>query len=71
VAGLGRPVLVGVSRKRFLGALTGRDTPDRLEAGLAAAAVAVYAGAGIVRTHDVAPTVPALRVAEALRAARR
>lgn len=71
IAALGRPVLVGMSRKRFLGALTGRDTPDRLEAGLAAAAVAVFAGAAIVRTHDVAATIPALRVAEALRAARR
>ena len=73
---LGRPVLVGASRKSFLGATAA--TPEaplpvdqRLEAGLAAAAVAVYLGARIVRTHDVAETVPAVRIADALRDARR
>lgn len=71
LAALRRPLLVGVSRKRFLGTLTGREVADRLEAGIAAAAVAVYEGAAVVRTHDVAATVPALRVAEALRTARR
>jgi len=70
LADLGRPVLVGVSRKRFLGELSGRPVDGRLEAGLAAAAVAVYEGARIVRTHDVAATVPALRIAVELRAAR-
>jgi dihydropteroate synthase len=66
---LGQPVMVGVSRKRFLGALTG-DLPadERLEAGLAAAAMAVGRGAAIVRTHDVEATVRALAVAAAIRA---
>lgn len=71
IAAHGRPVLVGLSRKRFLGALTEREADGRLEAGLAATAAAVMAGAAIVRTHDVAATIPALRIAEALRAARR
>ncbi|HUK64850.1 MAG TPA: dihydropteroate synthase [Dongiaceae bacterium] len=70
LAALGAPVLIGVSRKRFLGALAG-DLPadERLEAGLAAAAIAVRNGAAIVRTHDVEPTVRALRVAFAIRMA--
>jgi dihydropteroate synthase len=64
-------VLVGVSRKRFLGALTGDLPPDeRLEAGIAAAALAVGNGASIVRTHDVRATVRALAVATAFRARR-
>jgi len=66
----GRPVLIGVSRKRFLGELTGLAVGERLEAGLAAAAIAVYEGARIVRTHDVAATLPVLRLAEELRAVR-
>ncbi len=66
---LGRPLLVGVSRKRFLGELSGRDdAADRLAASLAAATVAVLHGAAIIRAHDVAPTVDAVRVARALRA---
>ncbi len=70
IAALGRPILIGVSRKSMLGALTGRATADRLYGGLALAALAVHGGASIVRTHDVAPTVDAVRVAAALRAAR-
>lgn len=70
LADLGCPLLVGVSRKAFLGHLTGREDPaDRLAASLAATAVAVYNGASIVRTHDVAATRDAVRVAEALRRA--
>lgn len=65
---LGRPLLVGISRKSFIGKLTERDRPeDRLSGSLAAAAVAVYNGAAIVRTHDVAATRDAVRVAEAIR----
>jgi len=61
LASLGYPVLVGASRKSFLGwALDGAGPRDRLEAGLAAAVLAAEGGAGIVRTHDVAPTVRAL-----------
>ncbi len=60
--GLGRPLLVGWSRKSSLGALTGRAVGDRLAASLAAALVSVLHGAGIVRVHDVAATVDALKV---------
>lgn len=72
VAALGRPVLVGVSRKSFIGKLlAGATVQERLEGGLAAAAIAVFEGATIVRTHDVAPTIRALRIAEAIRRRRR
>jgi len=68
---LDRPVLVGVSRKSFLGRILDLPVDQRLEGGLAATAVAVFLGARVVRTHDVAATVRAVRVADALRAARR
>ena len=69
---LGPPLCVGVSRKSFLGAMTGRRDPgERLSASLAATAVAVWQGAAVIRTHDVAQTVDAVRVAERLAAARR
>lgn len=58
--GEGPPVLVGLSRKSMIGALTGRQVDDRLAGGLALALWAVQAGARIVRTHDVGPTVDAL-----------
>jgi dihydropteroate synthase len=61
------PVLVGVSRKSMLGELTGRPVESRLAASLAAAVEAARAGAAIVRVHDVAETVDALRVAGNLR----
>lgn len=65
--GFGRPVLVGASRKRFLGTLTGGAGPeDRLEGSLAVAALAVASGARLLRVHDVAATVRAVRVAEAV-----
>lgn len=65
---LGRPLLVGVSRKSFLGKLTGRSNPaERLWGSLGATAVAVYQGAAIIRTHDVAATRDAVRVVEAIR----
>jgi dihydropteroate synthase len=59
---LGRPLLVGWSRKSVLGALTGRPVADRLTASVAAALCAVERGAAIVRVHDVAATVDALKV---------
>jgi dihydropteroate synthase len=59
---LGRPLLVGWSRKSTLGRLTGRAVGDRLAASLAAALAAVSNGAAIVRVHDVAATVDALKV---------
>jgi dihydropteroate synthase len=68
---LGRPICVGVSRKSFLGVITGRQSPaERLAASLAATAVAVWKGAALIRGHDVAETVDAVRVAERLAAAR-
>jgi dihydropteroate synthase len=68
---LGRPLAVAVSRKSFVGAVTGRARPDdRLAGSLAAATAAVLHGAVLVRAHDVAETVDAVRVAERLRAAR-
>jgi dihydropteroate synthase len=67
----GRPVLVGLSRKSFLGKALDLPVDQRLEGGLAATAVAVFLGARVVRTHDVAATVRAVRIAEALRRARR
>lgn len=68
---LGRPVCVGVSRKSFIGALAGVDDPGaRLPGSLAATAVAVLGGAQLIRTHDVPETVQAVKVAEAIRAAR-
>jgi dihydropteroate synthase len=69
---LDRPILIGVSRKSFIGRLTGRADPaERLSGSLAATAIAVYNGAAIIRTHDVAATRDAIRVAEAIRAQRR
>ena len=60
-------VLVGASRKRFLGALTGAEEPrDRLEGSLAAAILAAATGADVVRVHDVEATVRALRVGDAI-----
>jgi dihydropteroate synthase len=67
----GLPVLVGLSRKSLIGQITGRPPEQRLPGGVALAALAVMAGAHIVRTHDVAPTVDAIKIAAALRAARR
>lgn len=62
---LGRPLCVGVSRKSFVGALTGRAaTDERLAGSLAATAAAVLGGAALIRTHDVRETVDAVRVAE-------
>ncbi len=65
--GLGRPVLVGASRKSFLGEpLAAGDSGDRLEGSLACATAAVLAGCAAVRVHDVGPTVRAVRVARAI-----
>ena len=65
-AELGLPLLVGLSRKRTLGNLTGKPADRRLGAGVAAAVIAVEKGANIVRTHDVADTVDALKVVTAV-----
>jgi len=63
---LGMPVLVGLSRKRTLGALTGKAVNERLPSAIAAAVLAVERGANIVRTHDVDETVDALKIANAI-----
>jgi len=63
---LGRPVLVGASRKSFIGALTGDPGADRLGGSLAVAALAVMKGADILRVHDVRETRQAVLMAEAL-----
>jgi len=61
------PVLVGVSRKRMLGEITGRPVDERLAGSIAAALRAVEKGAAIVRVHDVAATVDALKIWERTR----
>jgi dihydropteroate synthase len=63
IAQIGRPLVVGASRKRFLGALTGRREADRLAGSLAAAVVAFERGASMLRVHDVPETRDALAVA--------
>jgi dihydropteroate synthase len=63
---LGRPVLVGVSRKSFIGTFTGGSVEDRLPGSLACACLAVASGARIIRTHDVAATRQALAMTEAI-----
>lgn len=67
LARLGRPLLVGLSRKSLIGAITGRPPGERLAGGLALALAAVEGGARIIRTHDVAETVDALKVWRACR----
>ena len=66
-ANLGCAVLVGTSRKRFLGDLTGRAVDDRASASVASGLAALALGAAVVRVHDVGPMVDALKVWEALR----
>lgn len=66
---LGLPVLVGPSRKSFLGALPGQETTSRrLEGTLAAVVIAALKGACVVRVHDVLPCRRALQLADAIRA---
>ncbi|MEO4046171.1 dihydropteroate synthase [Pseudomonas sp. CAU 1711] len=66
---LGRPLLVGVSRKTMIGQALGRDVHERLSGSLALAALAVAKGACILRVHDVAETVDAVRMVAAVQAA--
>ena len=63
---LGQLVLAGISRKSMLGKITGRETNDRVASSVAAAIMAVERGARIVRVHDVAQTVDALKLWEAI-----
>ncbi|MCW3150660.1 dihydropteroate synthase [Stutzerimonas stutzeri] len=66
---LGRPLLVGVSRKSMIGKALGREVGERLYGSLALAALAVTKGAQIVRVHDVAETVDVVRMIAAVNAA--
>jgi dihydropteroate synthase len=65
IVALGRPVMVGTSRKSFLGRLTGRDVGDRVAGTIATNVLALASGARLFRVHDVAPVVDALTVAAA------
>ncbi|MDK9556580.1 dihydropteroate synthase [Marinobacter sp. M216] len=67
---LGHPLLVGMSRKSMLGAITGRDVNERLPASLAAATISAMKGASIVRVHDVRETVDAVKVVAAMKEGR-
>jgi dihydropteroate synthase len=67
IAALGHPVLVGLSRKRRVGELTGRPVGERLAGSVAAALLAVQNGASLVRVHDVKETVDALKTWMALK----
>jgi dihydropteroate synthase len=64
---LGQPLLVGASRKTFIGKILNLDADDRLEGSLAVAVAAVMAGANIIRVHDVKETQRAIRVVDAIR----
>jgi dihydropteroate synthase len=66
IASLGPPVLVGLSRKALIGTVTGRPVEERTYGSVALAVYAALNGAGIVRVHDVGPTVDALRMIAAV-----
>ncbi|MAC46470.1 MAG: dihydropteroate synthase [Oceanospirillum sp.] len=66
ILAMGYPVLTGTSRKSMLGAVTGREVVDRLPASIISAALCAERGAGIVRVHDVAETVDALKILAAV-----
>ncbi|MPS26843.1 MAG: dihydropteroate synthase [Alcaligenaceae bacterium] len=68
IGALGYPLLIGVSRKTMIGAVTGKPVGERVAGSIAAALAAVERGAAIVRVHDVAATVDALKVWHAVRA---
>lgn len=70
IVALGYPVLVGASRKSFLGAVTGRPVDQRVFATAAACACAVWQGARILRVHDVAEMADVAQVVDAIRAGR-
>jgi dihydropteroate synthase len=63
---IGRPMLVSINRKNFLGDIVDRETAERLPASLAATALAVERGADVIRTHDVAETRDAAMIGDAL-----
>ena len=63
----GAPLVIGLSRKSFLGRLTGRDLHDRLAGSLAALVFCVLNGAHVIRVHDVRESLDAVHVAQSLR----
>ena len=63
----GKPVLAAISRKSFIGEVLNKPSAERLMGSIAATTIAVYKGAHIIRTHDVADTCDAIRVAEAIK----
>jgi dihydropteroate synthase len=67
LAALTQPLLVGVSRKTFIGKILNLDPDDRLEGSLAAAVAAILSGANILRVHDTCETCRAARIADAIR----
>lgn len=67
---MGRPVMLGASRKSFLGLIAGGEPSERLEASLAAAAVACWQGVHLFRVHDVKETARTLRAVQAMKAGR-
>ena len=70
LAGLGKPLLLGVSRKSMFGRLLGLPVERRLHPGLATAAVAAWQGVAVIRTHDVAATVETMKIINRIMLAR-
>jgi len=64
---LGRPILVGASRKAFIGRVLDLPVEDRLEGSMAVAAIAAWQGARVIRAHDVRETVRIVRMVDAIR----
>ena len=64
---IGRPVVIGASRKSFIGAVLDLPVKQRVEGSLAVAALAVWQGAHVIRAHDVTATVRVVRMIEAIR----
>jgi dihydropteroate synthase len=67
LSSLGRPIVVGASRKSFIGAVLDLPVEKRLEGSLAAAALAAWQGAHVIRAHDVVETVRVVRMIDAIR----
>jgi dihydropteroate synthase len=65
IVAIGRPVVIGTSRKSFLGKITGRDVAERLPASIATNVLAYERGATVFRVHDVAEVADALKVTAA------
>lgn len=66
LAGIGPPLLVGVSRKSFIGTILGRSVDQRVYGGIGLASLAVALGAKIIRAHDIEPTLDAIRMVDAV-----